>query len=139
MDLIGPLELAGLRDLAEQAMPDLCTITRPGERGAYDRETNTHAPSTDTEVWSGRCRVARGGLAAVDADTGGLAETLGRYTVHLPHDVDPVEIGDVVTVDESTDPLLIGQFLTVTSVPPSSIHAQRSVEVEDPQIRVDGS
>jgi hypothetical protein len=134
VSLIGPYQLQEFRDLASDAMTDRCTISRSAGRGVYNPETNTHDPAGTAPVWSGRCRVASS-VAGQDVTVGALHEVLGRYIVHIPYDTPTVQPGDVVTVTESADPQLLGQRLTVESVPMSTVHARRRLVVQDPQYR----
>lgn len=120
----------------EARMVDRCRITRDdGGPGTFDEDTGLYTTAAPTLVYAGCCRVSgatAGGSRDVDVAT--LPETLGRYTVDLPHNAAEVLKGDTVTVTRSNDEHLIDQTLTVASVTYGTDRTSRKLTVEDPQV-----
>lgn len=85
--------LAGRR-AAEALMVDHATITRP---------TVTTGPDgldtmTETPVWAGPCKVQTYEAHETAANAAGALVTIQRYSIHLPHHVDAVRVGDLIRV-----------------------------------------
>lgn len=85
--------LAGRR-AAEALMVDRATITRP---------TVTTGPDgldtlTETTVWAGPCKVQTYEAHETAANAAGALVTIQRYSIHLPHHVDAVRVGDLIRV-----------------------------------------
>lgn len=85
--------LAGRR-AAEALMTDRATVTRPtvttGEGGLDEL--------TETPVWSGPCKVQTYEAHETAANAAGALVTIQRYSIHLPHHVDAVRVGDLIRV-----------------------------------------
>ena len=85
--------LAGRR-AAEALMVDRATVTRP---------TVTTGPDgldtlTETPVWTGPCKVQTYEAHETAANAAGALVTIQRYSIHLPHHVDAVRVGDLIRV-----------------------------------------
>lgn len=85
--------LAGRR-AAETLMVDRATITRP---------TVTTGPDgldtlTETTVWAGPCKIQTYEAHETAANAAGALVTIQRYSIHLPHHVDAVRVGDLIRV-----------------------------------------
>lgn len=85
--------LAGRR-AAEALMVDRATVTRP---------TVTTGPDgldtlTETTVWTGPCKVQTYEAHETAANAAGALVTIQRYSIHLPHHVDAVRVGDLIRV-----------------------------------------
>lgn len=85
--------LAGRR-AAEALMVDRATVTRP---------TVTTGPDgldtlTETTVWAGPCKVQTYEAHETAANAAGALVTIQRYSIHLPHHVDAVRVGDLIRV-----------------------------------------
>ena len=107
--------LPRLRAEAESRMRATCSITRPiGEPDPVTGERE-HAP-----VWYGKCRVksvASRVQSSVDVVT--AAVTRVSDEVHIPVDVGPILVGDVITITAVEDPRLariVGTIYRVTSL-----------------------
>ena len=85
--------IAGRR-AAEALMTDRATITRPtvttGEDGLDEID--------ETPVWSGPCKVQTYEAHETAANAAGALVTIQRYSIHLPHHVDAVRVGDLIRV-----------------------------------------
>lgn len=85
--------IAGRR-AAEALMTDRATITRPtvttGEGGLDEID--------ETPVWEGRCKVQTYEAHETAANSAGALVTIQRYSIHLPHHVDAVRVGDLIRV-----------------------------------------
>lgn len=85
--------LAG-RKAAEALMTDHATITRPTvTTGPDGLDTMTEAP-----VWAGPCKVQTYEAHETAANAAGALVTIQRYSIHLPHHVDAVRVGDLIRV-----------------------------------------
>ena len=85
--------LAGRR-AAEALLVDRATITRP---------TVTTGPDgldtlTETTVWAGPCKVQTYEAHETAANAAGALVPIQRYSIHLPHHVDAVRVGDLIRV-----------------------------------------
>lgn len=82
------------RKAAEALMVDRAAVTRP---------TVTTGPAgldqvTETPVWTGPCKVQTYEAHEIAANAAGALVTLQRYSIHLPHHVDVVRVGDLIRV-----------------------------------------
>ena len=85
--------IAGRR-AAEALMTDHATITRPTvTTGPDGLDTMTEAP-----VWAGPCKVQTYEAHETAANAAGALVTIQRYSIHLPHHVDAVRVGDLIRV-----------------------------------------
>lgn len=85
--------LAG-RKAAEALMTDHATITRPTvTTGPDGLDTMTEAP-----IWAGPCKVQTYEAHETSANAAGALVTIQRYSIHLPHHVDAVRVGDLIRV-----------------------------------------
>lgn len=86
--------LAAGRRAAEALMTDTCTITRP---------TTTPDPDgldriTEVPVWEGRCKVQTYEAHETAAQSAGALVVTQRYSIHIPHNVGAVRVGDLIRV-----------------------------------------
>lgn len=85
--------IAGRR-AAEALMTDHAAITRPTvTTGPDGLDTMTEAP-----VWAGPCKVQTYEAHETSANAAGALVTIQRYSIHLPHHVDVVRVGDLIRV-----------------------------------------
>lgn len=85
--------LAG-RKAAEALMVDRATVTRPTvTTGPDGLDTMTEAP-----IWAGPCKVQTYEAHETSANAAGALVTIQRYSIHLPHHVDAVRVGDLIRV-----------------------------------------
>lgn len=85
--------IAGRR-AAEALMVDRATITRPTVTTGPDGLDHL----TETPVWAGPCKVQTYEAHETEANAGGALVTIQRYSIHLPHHVDAVRVGDLIRV-----------------------------------------
>ena len=85
--------LAGRR-AAEALMIDRATITRPTVTTGPDGLDHV----TETPVWAGPCKVQTYEAHETAANAAGALVTIQRYSIHLPHHVDAVRVGDLIRV-----------------------------------------
>jgi hypothetical protein len=134
-------EIAGMRDTSASALPDTCTITRPGGEPTLDAITLDLDPATPDTIYGGACRVRPRGTDEQDSQVGDLHETLGDYIATLPalatHDAvtagDPnaIRVDDYLTVATSTDPSMVGRHFQVRHVGWSSYQIDRRIGLTD--------
>lgn len=85
--------LAG-RKAAEALMTDRATVTRPTVTTGPDGLDHI----TETAVWAGPCKVQTYEAHETAANAAGALVTIQRYSIHLPHHVDAVRVGDLIRV-----------------------------------------
>lgn len=85
--------LAG-RKAAEALMVDKATVTRPTVTTGPDGLDQV----TETPVWAGPCKVQTYEAHETAANAAGALVTIQRYSIHLPHCVDAVRVGDLIRV-----------------------------------------
>lgn len=85
--------LAGRR-AAEALMVDHATVTRPTVTTGPDGLDHI----TETLVWAGPCKVQTYEAHETAANAAGALVTIQRYSIHLPHRVDAVRVGDLIRV-----------------------------------------
>ncbi len=134
-------EIAGMRDTSASALPDTCTITRPGGEPTLNEPTLDLGPATPDAIYTGACRVRPRGSEEQDSQVGDLHETLGPYVATLPalatHDGvttgDPndIRVDDYLTVTTSTDPSMVGRHFQIRHVGWSSWPIDRRIVLED--------
>lgn len=85
--------IAGRR-AAEALMVDKATVTRPTVTTGADGLDHIE----ETPVWAGPCKVQTYEAHETAANAGGALVTIQRYSIHLPHHVDAVRVGDLIRV-----------------------------------------
>lgn len=85
--------IAGRR-AAEALMIDRATVTRPTVTTGPDSLDHV----TETPVWSGPCKVQTYEAHETAANAAGALVTIQRYSIHLPHSVAAVRVGDLIRV-----------------------------------------
>lgn len=88
--------LAGRR-AAEALMTDRATVTRPTVTTGADGLDEIDEID-ETPVWSGPCKVQTYEAHETAANAAGALVTIQRYSIHLPHHVDAVRVGDLIRV-----------------------------------------
>lgn len=124
-------ELTSMRSTSTSALPDLCAITRAGQRGALNTVTGAYPAGPRAPIYSGPCRVRPVDGQETDAAVGDVHETLGRYVVTIPHDADTVQVDDRLEVTASADTELVGRRLRVLHIGLSSFQLDRRLIVQD--------
>lgn len=117
-----------LRTTVERFFVDTCTI-RTSVAPAFDPDAGYSDDTGDT-VYSGRCWVRPYRDRRV-VEVGEDVTTLHLYTVRLPWDTTGVEVDQLVTVDTSDDPHMIGRVLRVVDVQGGSATPDRRLVCED--------
>lgn len=82
------------RRAAEALMVDRATVTRPTVTTGPDGLDQV----TETPVWAGPCKVQTYEAHETAANAAGALVTIQRYSIHLPHHVDAVRVGDLIRV-----------------------------------------
>lgn len=83
------------RKAAEALMTDRATVTRPIVTTGPDGLDHID----ETPVWAGPCKVQTYEAHETAANAAGALVTIQRYSIHLPHRVDAVRVGDLIRVD----------------------------------------
>jgi hypothetical protein len=120
--------LADMRSDVLRDMPDRVSIRRP-DGFTLDPVTLTQVPSTLNVAILVRASVVRRQSRMVQQGEGGF--DVETYAVHIPHDVDGVRTGDLLTVDVCTDADAVGRVLAVKSVTFGTFGASRRLECEE--------
>lgn len=114
---------ARIRAASERILTDACTVTREGT--AVTSRTDGSVTRDATTIYVGRCLVtAAAGSDTEEKEPGRKKRTEDDYRGRLPVEAnsdetgDPgdVAVGDIVTVDTSDDPSLVGRTFRVTQV-----------------------
>lgn len=103
--------LARGRAAAEALMVDACTIKRLDTQ-TTDSETG-QVTNTYTEIYSGKCKVQRSGLVSVarPQQVGQAQLYTSTLELHVPMSVTGANADDLVSIDTSMDPDLVGRDL----------------------------
>lgn len=131
----GPLDqvLAAGRAAHQQLlMLDACTITRAGTP-TLDRTTSALTPGTTTTLYSGPCRLKTQRLPH-DRHAYERITVTARYEVALPFaasPLQPLQVGDRMTITASGDTRLVGRVMTVMAVDFGSTATAWRLTVED--------
>lgn len=120
------------RTVLDSVFTDTGTVSRDPDQlddATYDPATmRAGQPADSSTVWSGRCIVFAAGTPEQQiAPQTPIA--VPTYRALLPYDAPEIRRGDVLTVDTSSDPLLIGKALWVHSVETGSIVVARALNV----------
>jgi len=110
-------------------MVDACTITRVTGK-ATSRTTMQVTPAT-VEVYSGACRVRPEATQASQVDLVDRAAFTRRLLVSLPQAATGVAVDDVVVIDASVDPELVGARLVVRAVDVGTHRTARRLSCEE--------
>lgn len=134
-------EIAGMRDTSASALPDTCTITRPGGEPTLDEVTLDLDPAPAETIYTGVCRVRPRANEEQDTQVGDLHETLGPYVATLPAlathdgvtagDPDDVRVDDYLSVLTSSDGSMVGRHFQVRHVGWGSWQIDRRLGIED--------
>lgn len=120
---------SALRTMVGSFLVDTCTINEPPDT-EFDPDEGTYADTIGDEVYFGRCWVRpTGGQRVVDVGEG--AQSLRTFDVTLPWDTTGITINQLVTVNSSDDPHMIGRVLRVVDVQGGSDTAYRRLVCED--------
>jgi hypothetical protein len=120
--------LAAMRSDVLREMPDRVSIRRQ-DGFVVDSVTLVQVPLTTDVAVSVRSSVVRRQSRMVQQAEGGY--DIETYAVHIPHSVEEVRTGDVVTVEACTDPDAVGRLLAVKSVTFGTFGASRRLECEE--------
>lgn len=129
--VLHPRMLGTAADWSARGQVDTCTITRTAG-STWDPETNADTPTTDT-VYEGTIRLQDvqpfGGGRVVGF--GDEPVTTSSYFAVIHDTAADVRVEDVVTIDTSADPALVGRTLRVTESLVDSFHVHRRLVLED--------
>lgn len=125
--------LPELRAQAESLMTAACAITRSGPL-TWNPSTLQHESST-VSVYTGKCRVKRGGAQGSAETVADQTLTESAYAVHLPVvGSEGILVGDVVTITACPDDAeMVGRVFTVEASPAYSQGTARRVPVRESQ------
>jgi hypothetical protein len=102
-----------LREQADSAMLDTCTVHRPGPP-VTDPDTGAVTPSL-TLLYTGPCKIQQTLAQSSNPEAGGHQFTVQDTRWDTPIDAGVFEVNDVVTVvDAVLDPQLTGRVYRVT-------------------------
>lgn len=120
------------QQLAESLMVDEVTVTRPTGETQSDPETGVTTPIVET-VYKGKAKVqTAGGIASNAASFSGSQTSLGGEVqqwslyLHFPINVADLRKGDLVHIDVSMNPSLIGRTLRLINLQSEKTHATSS-------------
>lgn len=124
MSILSVSEHAELCAIAESAMVDTCTITRPaapGTQGDLNKATLKYdTPAAPSTIYTGVCEVDAPPGAASEEEAAAADWATQGLQVKLPiraAGAKDVRRGDVVTIDSSlSNPALVGRKITVDGI-----------------------
>jgi hypothetical protein len=125
--------LADMRSDVLREMPDRVSIRRADGFG-IDPVTLIQQPTTVDVAVGVKASVVRRQSRMVQQAEGGF--DVETYAIHIPHEVDGVQTGDLLTVDACTDPDAVGRLLAVRSVTFGTFGASRRLECEEQEAGV---
>lgn len=131
-------EIADMRAVSADALPDTCEITSADIDPSFDPVTGDYTPDPASVIYTGACRVRGRGTDEQPVDSGDRHQVLGDYTATLPHTAD-VQVDQYLTVTASTDTGMIGRAFRIVHVSWSSWQIDRRVGLEDQQHPVGAS
>ena len=105
---------------AERLMTTEVVITRAGEGDMVDPVTGERER---VEVYSGKAKLTSYEAHESASLSGGRVITTQRMTLHVPVGSYEAQVGDLATVTDSTDPLLVGRQVRITQQAPYKEHA----------------
>lgn len=106
-----------------------CTITRTTGAGSLDGD-DVWQPPTPTVVYTGACRITVSGDIARRI-IGERVRHTGEYKVAIKWD-GVIEVGDIITVTDAVDPMLVGRKMQVKDIDMGSQQWERVlIAVED--------
>lgn len=114
------------RAAAEKLMLDRVTITRI--TGEVDDLTGEGGRST---VYAGRAKIQTYEPYESDRESAGSTVIIQRYSVHVPVNVGPFEVGDLVHVDSSVNPLLDGSTFRVAGPHEKTLQTAQRLLVDE--------
>jgi len=89
--------LPELRANAESLMTDTCVVTNTTP-GAWDDATGTYGAPVVTNVYTGRCQLAKTEPSASDSESGEATWVSGATMLKLPMTLGPDDTGDPLAV-----------------------------------------
>ena len=125
--------LADMRSDVLREMPDRVSIRR-ADGFTLDPHTLMQVASTVPVALSVRASVVRRTERIVQQGGGGY--DIEMYAIHIPHEVDGVATGDLVTVDAATDADAVGRVLAVRSVTFGTFGASRRLVCDEQEAGV---
>lgn len=125
--MLSPAELAYCRQTHELVMVDACTIRHPGgTAGTFNPDTGTTDVVPHPPFYTGACAAQDDPAAARELLVAEQEVTLEVTVVRAPWDVVDVVEGDLVTLTQSADPVLMGRGeMTVAKVQASTFATAR--------------
>lgn len=133
------------RPVSADAMPDVCTVTRPTSTAEWDDVAGRSVYPTPPQIYpddgDGRCRITLGGTGTMPSGAvvaGDRVVTQSDYTVVLPTCTALIQIGDIVAVVCCPDdPDLVGRKLRVKNAIRGSYTWERilACELQPPTTR----
>jgi hypothetical protein len=118
-----------LRTMVTGFLTDTCTITTSSTI-EYDETLGHDVDTAGDEVYAGVCRVRPAAGDRVIAIGEGTV-TLRLFDVTLPWDATGIEVGQLVTIDASSDPHMVDRELRVADVQGGTDTAYRRLVCED--------
>ena len=110
------------RRRAERLMTAECVVRRPTGEMVTDPETFELIPEY-TVVYQGRCKPQTYDPHEMAREVAGGTQIVQRSNVHFPVGAFRSKTGDVITVTDSTDPLLVGRSYQIVQEVPVKEHA----------------
>lgn len=108
--------LPDLRAEAEALMTATCTIRAWDGEWTTDPDTGEATRALGTVAYSGNCRVRPATLQAQSREMGGAETFVSDLMVSVPVSATGVRKGQLVTIDSSPDPALVGLTAEIQDV-----------------------
>lgn len=123
------MALPELRAQALSTMVDIGRFTRPGAP-TFDPITGEIGLGTGTVVYEGPLRLRAPSAVELTQLFGEEQVTTVRFIAAVRHNVTGIEIGDVLTIIETSDPLAASRVYRVLVVPSGTDMVLRNIAVE---------
>jgi hypothetical protein len=118
-----------LRRLDESTMVDACTVKRL--TGTTTDNDGNITPTFST-IFTGPCRVVRGGTLGAEAAAAGAVVVEARDTVNVPITAVGIEVDDVITITASQlDPDLVGRYWRIAQPSRATYLTSRQFAIEE--------
>ena len=129
------IDMTGPRDIVEGLMKDTCTIYDVDgiSEAVFNRTTGTWTQNAPTSVYAGKCMARdQSDLVGSESDQQGETEAgLHRWVVKVPFSVVVAHRGQLVVINTSDDPGIVGKRLMISSVSGGTYRASRRLTCVD--------
>ena len=129
--MLTDLELVGMQQTADTALPDVGRIDRPSGSSTLDVDLLSDTPTDPDEIYVGAMKLRPPGRGdEIEVLFGDEEVSTQRYMCRIPHDAPTVERNDIVRVTQSSDGEILNRTFRVRGVSEGGWHVGRLLAVE---------